>query len=536
MIYPLSGIALRAALAQLKDVPGTYIRGQFGVPAKYQVPMNCRSLVGLPDTRGSGSFEVSDLPPEFVRKPKLYPWQPEAVNFALPRDGAYLFHSGGAGKTLTAMILSRLRQSPTLWVTMGSLRPNVRREFKKWTNIDPHLSVERGQLFLPNVECIITSWHVLAANRDLYAQWLDDNNGTVVFDEVHMARQWKRMESKINPVTEKKEWFDLDNMSNAARKLAEAARYRVGLSATPLYAGRGDMWSQLDITEPDCWGTNWEFVHRYCAAFPAERGGLDTSGRSNDAEYKARLRETLHTVTRAEVDAHLPPFRRELVLIDSSLQSAPPADWRKRAGEMARTEGAIVAQIVEASLRKRKWLVEYLRECVREKKKVTVFTTLKYDLMSVASSVADDKTLSGVQTWIASGEDSAETRDKIAEAYMAHKGPCILLATGHSMGTGRNLQDTDVAIMLALPFTWGDLGQWEWRFRRPGQVRPCLIVYPICEGMYDERIARVMLSPRLESVMDTLDAEDAAGLLATLRNQAGDEDLLTALLTSDLGF
>ena len=58
------------------------------------------------------------------------------------------------------------------------------------------------------------------------------------------------------------------------------------------------------------------------------------------------------------------------------------------------------------------------------------------------------------------GEDSGTVRDAAAQAFMAHDrtmGPCLLVATGQSMGTGIDLHDADLLIEALLstnPSTW----------------------------------------------------------------------------------
>jgi hypothetical protein len=67
-----------------------------------------------------------------------------------------------------------------------------------------------------------------------------------------------------------------------------------------------------------------------------------------------------------------------------------------------------------------------------------------------------------------------------------------------------------------LPWTGGDLHQWEQRFARLGQKRPVLISYVICEGSVDEQIADRLIAKvadmgAITGDDETINARDALG-------------------------
>ena len=127
-------------------------------------------------------------------------------------------------------------------------------------------------------------------------------------------------------------------------------------------------------------------------------------------------------------------------------------------------------------------------------------------------------------------------------SYIASEGSCVLVGTGEAWGTGIDgLQCTDAAIFALLPYTPGQLDQWEGRFTRHGQDRPVVIYYPIAEGTADEHLASILLDklPAVEALVgiDSLEgAADAlagtetdgeafaAGILSALRDAQDDED------------
>jgi hypothetical protein len=84
-----------------------------------------------------------------------------------------------------------------------------------------------------------------------------------------------------------------------------------------------------------------------------------------------------------------------------------------------------------------------------------------------------------------------------------------MLASNAIVHNGVNLQDTDLALIAFLPYTPGQVVQWEGRFARHGQKRPVLIQYLIAENTVDEHVAGILLDklPAVEKVSkdDSLD-------------------------------
>ena len=81
---------------------------------------------------------------------------------------------------------------------------------------------------------------------------------------------------------------------------------------------------------------------------------------------------------------------------------------------------------------------------------------------------------------------------------------CVLVGTGDAWGESVNLQDTDLALFVMIPWTPRAIGQWEGRFSRLGQKRPVLIAYVIASGTVDEHVADLLLDklPAVSAVAD----------------------------------
>jgi SNF2 family DNA or RNA helicase len=201
-------------------------------------------------------------------------------------------------------------------------------------------------------------------------------------------------------------------------------------------------------------------------------------------------------------------------------------------------------RLAMAASSKRRAVVQRIAEHMESGHKVVVFTARKRDADEIAE--ASEKIRGkGAPTggvWCGHGSHSQGERRAMLDAYRASEGSCVLVGTGEAWGTGIDgLQCTDAAIFALLPYTPGQLDQWEGRFTRHGQDRPVTVYYPIAEGTADEHLASILLDKlpavdalvgieSLEGAADALagtetDSEAfAAGVLAALRDAEGDDD------------
>ena len=138
----------------------------------------------------------------------------------------------------------------------------------------------------------------------------------------------------------------------------------------------------------------------------------------------------------------------------------------------------------------------------------------------------------GAQVWYAHGGMSTKRRQEMVDEYMAHPGPCAIVGTGAAFGTGLDIHDTDAAFFVMLPYTPGDLLQWEGRFSRRGGKRAVIIYYVICEGTVDEHIASILIDklPSVEKVAEGTELASAGAVLAGLDEDMTDDEWIDSIL------
>jgi len=273
---------------------------------------------------------------------------------------------------------------------------------------------------------------------------------------------------------------------SAASSAAELSRLasvlkRISLTATPIRDRVRNLYSQLDIIEPNCWGNTTKWMDRHTARKPGRYGGYDTTGESRLPELKQRLSTTAHILSYAETHSQLPPKRRQSFYVAPSDQVRPTGGFssERKAASKRGPSAILEVSLAEAASKKKKAVLGLIEDHVSVGQKVVVFTGRRRDCEALGKSVRSipfvkgRKGEGGVQVWVAHGGQSQKMRDEIVRGYMAHPGPCVLVGTGPAFGESLNIHETDAALFVMLPYTPGQLRQWEGRFCvHEGQMVP----------------------------------------------------------------
>lgn len=503
----------------LRELPGIYPGRNGG----YRVPANLLAMAGPPpeirDDEVARYYErvlQSDkLKPGI--KQALRPHQVSALLRALPRQGFSVWAPPGAGKTLIGLVwLASAGVGPRLVITRAAARETWREEIERWTTFEPVILAGRdaAREFKPRDpmnRIYITAWETLIDWRAPIEQMQPT---FVCMDEIHAAKSHKRVKPIVQP-DGSVVFQDNENQTAAARSIAEKAQRRLGLTATPVPNRVEDLWAQLDLCEPWAWGGHKAFGIRYCDG--QHNGyGMVYKGQSNINELTSRLTYSKYRVTQAGLAQYLPPKRRQIVRIDQSEQDKPAtgfgAEIRAHAaaakkGDEDAGDSLFETLLMEAATRKRTVVVDRIVEAVKSGQKVTVFTGRRADCEALGKVVEAQLASTGAPLWVSHGGHPPERRDEIRHAYMAYKPQpsvgCVNIGTGDAWGESLNLQDTDLALFVMLPWTPRQIRQWEGRFQRMGGTRSVLIQYFVAKGTVDEEVEEVLLSkmPAVEQVV-----------------------------------
>jgi len=484
---------------------------------------------------------------DFLDETELHSWvldgfltefQSDAIVKTGHLYGCHLWHPTGAGKTLSAILWSLLHDGPILVVTRAASRVQYGREFERFTTLRPFVVrpiKKKNQKTLTDYlmeeseerKVVIVAWESITIHLEALEN-LAVQGASVIFDESHRGKSSKRWQSLPIPSWDEqgsfesykkhhrreakklggfipKDQFEImmiptQNRTSAASTISKASFRVVCTTATPIDDRVRDLWGQLDLAEPFSWGSASVFKKRYCDAHYNFWGHLDTTGTSNLAELKERLTHSTHRIDYRETHRQLPAKRRQSFFITVEDQNRATGGFAaaKREAKKVSQEVLLETLLAESASKKRKAVLELVADHMQSNHKVVIFTGRKRDVDDIAKDIRKHKLIKELKTtvWSAHGDNSTQERQGIVDAYMKHdgKGGCVLIGTGDSFGESINLQDTDAALFVQLPYTPGRIRQWEGRFCRLGQKRPVVIYYCVAENTVDERIADILLS------------------------------------------
>jgi SNF2 family DNA or RNA helicase len=213
-----------------------------------------KSIHATIDRLIDGSYKPR--PFDLALPPREYQKIPAEI--VLRSGGLLVADDVGLGKTAMAICtFTDPRTLPALVVTLTHLPRQWDAEIQKFA---PHLRthiIRSGQpydimkrkaqpdLFSAFPDILIVNYHKLSG----WAETLAGVVNHVVFDEVQELRRTESLKYA------------------AAKHIAERAKFRMGLSATPIYNYGGEMFSVLDVLHPGRLGTLEEFHREWCTQY-----------------------------------------------------------------------------------------------------------------------------------------------------------------------------------------------------------------------------------------------------------------------------
>ncbi len=305
----------------------------------------------------------------------------------------------------------------------------------------------------------------------------------IVVDEVHRAKQ------------------PGGKFSMFLNRLRPFARYRIGLTGTPMPHSPLDIYAQARFVEPSVYGTSFvRFRSRY-----AVLGGYQQHqivGYQNEDEFAARLAELMTPVVRAEDVLDLPPVQhitREVQLCPAEIRAyrelRDAMITELDAGTVTAANALVkllrLAQVCSGYLRtddgqnvelgtsKREALADLLDD-MEPREPVVVFSRFHVDLDGV-KAVAK---ASGRRY----GEVSGRTKDGLTGDAKMRADVDVLGVQIQSGGVGIDLTRACYCVFMSSGYSLGDVEQAYARVHRPGQTRPTFYYHLIARGTVDEDI------------------------------------------------
>ena len=430
------------------------------------------------------------------------PYQARVVEWTRTRPWVLLGWACGSGKTLGALlaVLSRSTRSDTILVVCPAKARHVWwSQVQEYSHVVPYRLRPASDMRKSDQ----TLADYMQQERDtprlviVGAESLADTMPRIekitptilIWDELHIhgsAKRWKATQQADGSVSFSKRKTSTAAQDRVTRAVAAmevsrlpGLRLRIGATATLLEDGRPRrLWAPLDLLSPGGFSHSYRsFAARHCNA-KAGPFGWDDSGSSNLDELRHRCSFFMHEVPYSESHDALPSTRVQVCYLGRN--------------ELNR------ADRFSDSIR---------REATR----------------------GDNQMSQAPRVWMVHGGLNESDKDRIIDMYACDPGPCCLVATGQSVGTGVDgMQTTDLAIFAMLPWKPGDFVQWKGRFDRLGG-RATLLQVPIAEGTYDTRVVEI-LTDKFGPIQQMLAADELEGLTDKLLGMEDTEGIIASII------
>lgn len=415
-------------------------------------------------------------------------YQQQAVDLAVATGRLLCTDELGLGKSaIGALVLGAPDALPGLVVTLTHLpRQWVGEIHATYPSLRCHIATQGIPYDIEKreggpVDVIVMNYHKLAGWKDVLTGVIR----TIIFDEAQELRRWGT------------------GKYDAAMQIASGARFRIGLTATPVYNYGGEIHNLFEILAPDVLGSRDEFVREWGA------GSYNDHVAVNDPHALGnylRSEGLMLGRTRKEVGRELPEVIRVVQPID-----ADEDEIDKLTGNAVELAQLILASSTESKERwkasgdldwklrqatgiaKAPYVAAFVRMLLESEERVVLFAWHRavYDLWA--------QLLKDHYPAFYTGTESPNQKHRSAQAFL--DGDTNLLIMSNRSGAGLDgLQEVArVAVFGELDWSPQVHNQCIGRLHRDGQDEPVVAYFLVSETGSDPVIADVLNLKRMQS-------------------------------------
>lgn len=404
-----------------------------------------------------------------------YPFQLDAVEFALSRPKSYLALDPGLGKTIiAALILNRLPGALAFYVCPPFLTSNTRAEFAKWC-FDPRLHL------LPDSR--LTQSETL---HDFFLVFRETQGPKILFiDEAHRFKNDKAQRTRA-----------------LFQKIFPRFSRVVFMSGTPLPNSRPvELWPVIRRACPEAFNhpSFFSFAQQFCGAFKGPFG-WDFSGFTNQREFKERLTRSFMLRVRKDV-LPLPPKREGLLTVGEGLPATiskierrilkkySPADIVR--GAIGATDEHLATYLRLLGAYKLRYVIPYIESLLTETAdNLLVFATHRTVIAGLESA------LSAYHPYVITGETPVHERLGKVQAFEKNFDRRLFLGNIRACGVGFTINKASRVLFVEFSWTDGENVQAADRAHRIGQDKSVLVQYVVLAGSIDRARMETLLRKR----------------------------------------
>lgn len=450
---------------------------------------------------------------------RLYPYQIEGVAFLAAKGRALLADDMGLGKTLQAIaaanwLMQNASVSKTLIVCPASLKHQWAREIEKFTAKDTQIiqggpDVRKVQ-YRGDSPFIVVNYELVMRDLTLINESVRPD--LLILDEAQRIKNWRtKIASTIKLMT---------------------TRYVFVLTGTPMENRLEDLYSLMQVINPDVLGPLWRYMIDYHVT--DERGKV--LGYRNLSKLRQRIAPVLlrrerslvsdQLPDRTQIRLDVPMTEAQMELHGSAMSSASMfANIAKRRPLTPSESNRFMAALQQArmacdaaglvdketigspKLNEMAILLEDL--CLENDRKVVIFSQWER-MTAMAEEVVKKLNLGCVR--LHGGVPTAKRGDLI-ERFHKDDAISVFLSTDAG-GTGLNLQCASALINLDVPWNPAILEQRIARIHRLGQKQKVQIILMVAEDSYEEKVLALLQNKQnlFDNVIEPDATEDVVGI------------------------
>jgi SNF2 family DNA or RNA helicase len=420
------------------------------------------------------------IPQQFDLKLPPRDYQIFAANMWLAAGGLLLADDVGLGKTVVGIAgITDSRLLPALIVVPAHMQVQWAQQINKFvdgmkihqlTSGTPYNLAKKG---FPDV--VISTYHKIGGWADTLAPIMK----SVIFDECQELRHQGSLKY------------------SAAEHIATHCKYRLGLSATPIYNYGGEIYNVVNVLQPDALGSREEFNNEWCSY---------AYGKSTIKEPKAfgtyaREAGIMLRRTRKEVGRELPP----ITIVPHTIDADRDVLWRMegKAIELAKTilkqtqtfKGEKMQAAGEFDMRMRQatgiakapYVAEFVKFLIEnDDEKVVLFGWHRevYDIWK--------ERLAQFNPVMYTGSESPRQKEASKQAFIDGTSKVMMMSLRSGQGTDGLQGVGHVVVFGELDWSPGVHEQCIGRVWRDGQDEPVLVYYLLSESGSDPVVQDVL--------------------------------------------
>jgi SWI/SNF-related matrix-associated actin-dependent regulator of chromatin subfamily A-like protein 1 len=227
----------------------------------------------------------------------LASFQEDAIRFAISRHPASLIALPmGSGKGTLAAAYCGMVAKKVIIICPATIKEQWARELKKWAGFRSVILEGRTPYDVPfsNVQAIIVNYEIVYA----WERFIRNKADYIVVDECQRI---------ANPTTKQ---------TKAIVSLCRKSPNRLFLSGTPAKNRPRELFTVLNLIDPNLFSDRYAFYNRYCDPKPGYQGRMTYDGSTNANELHQIMAPYMFRRSKAEILPHLPKKHKVIYSFD----------------------------------------------------------------------------------------------------------------------------------------------------------------------------------------------------------------------------